>query len=38
MNELTDDMDSGMDPAAMQSLYAKALYRLRESRKALPRT
>jgi len=35
MNELTDDMDSGMDPAAMQSLYAKALYRLRESRKAL---
>lgn len=35
MNEMTDDMDSGMDPAAMQSLYAKALYRLRESRKAL---
>ncbi|WP_420474988.1 hypothetical protein [Noviherbaspirillum sp. ST9] len=35
MKDLTDDMDSGMDPAAMQSLYAKALYRLRESRKAL---
>lgn len=36
MNEdLMDDNESGMDPNAMQALYAKALYRLRESRKAL---
>ncbi|WP_206047193.1 hypothetical protein, partial [Noviherbaspirillum denitrificans] len=38
MNEnLFDDNETGMDPKAMQSLYAKALYRLRESRKALLR-
>jgi hypothetical protein len=36
MNEgLFDDEESGMDPTAMQSLYAKTLYRLREGRKAL---
>lgn len=36
MNEnLIDDNESGMDPKAMESLYARALYRLRESRKAL---
>lgn len=33
--ELFDDEESGMDPVAMQSLYAKTLYRLRETRKAL---
>ncbi|HYD60121.1 MAG TPA: hypothetical protein VEC35_07185 [Noviherbaspirillum sp.] len=36
MNEaLVDDDEGGMDPASLQTLYAKALYRLRESRKAL---
>lgn len=34
--ELMDD-DSGMSPEAMQALYAKTLYLLRESRKALLR-
>lgn len=29
------DEEGGMDPTAMQSLYAKTLYRLREGRKAL---
>jgi hypothetical protein len=29
--------DAGMDPAAMQTLYARTLYRMRESRKALLR-
>lgn len=33
--QFLDDEESGMDPAAMQSLYAKTLYRLREGRKAL---
>jgi hypothetical protein len=32
---LLDDEEGGMDPSAMQSLYAKTLYRLREGRKAL---
>lgn len=36
MNEQwIEDEEGGMDPAAMQSLYAKTLYRLREGRKAL---
>jgi hypothetical protein len=34
-NEWMNDEESGMDPSAMQTLYAKTLYRLRESRKAL---
>jgi hypothetical protein len=35
MNEDLMNEESGMDPAALQALYAKTLYRLRESRKAL---
>ena len=31
------DEEEGMDPVAMQALYARTLYRLRESRKALLR-
>jgi len=36
MNDaLIDDESAGMDPASVQSLYARTLYRMRESRKAL---
>ena len=33
--DFLEDEEGGMDPSAMQSLYAKTLYRLREGRKAL---